>query len=104
MKIIYGSPEFLIEAAQANGGEGIVFVELNYRLGALGCLSGLSLQEAGGVSNAALYDQRLAILWIAENIHLFDGDPSRIITKSQPVEGSRAFGSSKPSYNHPAGP
>ena len=51
---------------------------MNYRLGAFGWLSGSTLQGAGGVSNAGLYDQRLAIEWVAKYIHLFGGDPSQI--------------------------
>ena len=51
---------------------------MNYRLGALGWLSGPTLQAEGGVSNAALYDQMLAIEWVAKYIHLFGGDPNQI--------------------------
>jgi len=53
-------------------------VALNYRLGALGWLSGPTLQGSGGVSNAGFYDQRLAIDWVATYIHLFGGDPHQI--------------------------
>ncbi|KAJ9651969.1 hypothetical protein H2198_008795, partial [Neophaeococcomyces mojaviensis] len=72
------NPSGLINASQANGGQGIVYVALNYRLGALGWLAGPSFQQQGGVSNAALYDQRLAIEWVKTNIHLFGGDPNQI--------------------------
>lgn len=51
---------------------------INYRLGALGWLAGPTVQQEGGVSNAALYDQRLAIEWVKTNIHLFGGDPNQI--------------------------
>lgn len=51
---------------------------MNYRLGALGWLAGPTLQSSGGVSNAGLYDQRLAIEWVSNNIHLFGGDPNQV--------------------------
>ena len=83
----------LVQASQADGSDGIIFVAMNYRLGALGWLSGPSLQDAGGVSNAGLYDQRLAIEWVVENIHLFGGDPNRItlIGESAGGESSHSF-------------
>ncbi|KAL7891990.1 acetylcholinesterase [Trichoderma sp. SZMC 28014] len=73
-----GDPGGLIRASQADGSSGIIFVAMNYRLGAIGWLAGPTLQAAGGVSNAGLYDQRLAIEWVASNIHLFGGDPNQI--------------------------
>lgn len=51
---------------------------MNYRLGALGFLAGPSVEAAGGVQNAGLHDQRLALQWIQDNIHLFGGDPNRV--------------------------
>ena len=73
-----GNPSGLIKLSQADGDEGIIFVEINYRLGALGFLGGPTLQGAGGVSNAGFYDQRLAIEWVAKYIHLFGGDGNNI--------------------------
>lgn len=66
------NPSGLIKASQASGSEGIVFVSINYRLGAFGFLAGPTLQSDGD-ANAALYDQRLALRWVQENIHLFGG-------------------------------
>lgn len=71
-------PDSLLLNAYNKGSEGIVWVALNYRLGALGFLGGPSLQAAGGVSNAAFYDQELAIEWVHNNIHKFGGDPNKI--------------------------
>jgi carboxylesterase type B len=70
-------PEGLMAAASANG-EDIILVQINHRLGAFGWLAGPSVAASGGVSNAALYDQRLAIEWVAKYIGRFGGDPKRI--------------------------
>jgi len=86
----------------ANGGQGIVYVAMNYRLGALGFLSGPTFQEEGGTSNAALYDQRLAIQWVKNNIHLFGGDPNQITLMGESAGGGSimhqitAFGGLRP--------
>jgi carboxylesterase type B len=78
----------LIQRSQEEDGQGLIFVALNYRLGAMGWLSGSSLQAAGGVSNAALYDQRLALEWVAKNIHLFGGDSTQITVMGESAGGS----------------
>ena len=71
------NPARLIEASRASGSEGLVFVSMNYRLGAFGWLAGPTLQSHG-TANAALHDQRLALEWVQKNIHLFGGDPNRV--------------------------
>jgi carboxylesterase type B len=48
------------------------------QLGAFGFLSGPALEAAGGVSNAGLLDQRLALEWVQQNIRHFGGDPQRV--------------------------
>lgn len=73
-----GNPATLIATSQENGGEGVVYVAMNYRLGLFGWLSGSTFNSEDGVSNAALYDQRLAFEWVQEHIHLFGGDPTRV--------------------------
>jgi carboxylesterase type B len=55
----------------------IIFVSINYRLGAFGWLSGPSLQ-ANGVGNAGLYDQAFALKWVQEHIASFGGDPNQV--------------------------
>ena len=76
----------LIKASQASSSKGIVFVSLNYRLGAFGWLSGPTFQS-NGVANAGLYDQRLALNWIRNNIHLFGGDPNRVTVIGESAGG-----------------
>lgn len=98
----YGSPAGLIHSSQNNNAEGIVFVQLNYRLGGLGWLAGPSLQAAGGVSNAGLYDQRLALEWVQNYIHLFGGDSNRVTVMGESAGGGSimhqitAYGGQKP--------
>ncbi|KAI5276034.1 carboxylesterase family protein-like protein [Aureobasidium subglaciale] len=70
-------PISLMNQAKADGEE-FVYVAINYRLGALGWLGGPRLQASGGTANAGLHDQRLALRWVRENIHLFGGDPNRV--------------------------
>ena len=53
----------------------MVLVGVNYRLGALGWLS-LGCEAAPG--NLGLWDQRLALLWVRDNISLFGGDPGQV--------------------------
>jgi carboxylesterase type B len=81
------NPSGLIKASQNDGSPGIIYVALNYRLGALGWLAGPTLQGAGGVSNAGLYDQRLALEWVSNNIHLFGGDPEQITVIGESAGG-----------------
>ena len=60
---------------------------MNYRLGAFGWLAGPTFQESGGISNAGLYDQRLALEWVQKNIHLFGGDPQRVTVMGESAGG-----------------
>jgi carboxylesterase type B len=62
-----------------NGGylaakNGVVVVTLNYRLGALGFLSGTD----GLTGNYGLLDQQLAFEWVRDNAEAFGGDPEKI--------------------------
>lgn len=76
----------MIEASQVNSTEGIIFVSFNYRLGAFGWLSGPTLQS-DGTANAGLYDQRLALQWVQDNIHTFGGDPNRVTVIGESAGG-----------------
>ncbi|KAM5353345.1 hypothetical protein ACJZ2D_016752 [Fusarium nematophilum] len=79
-------PRSLLRRSQTNSSEGVVFVALNYRLGAFGFLAGPSLQ-ANGTANAGLYDQRMALEWIQEHIHLFGGDKNRVTVMGESAGG-----------------
>jgi cholinesterase len=76
----------LIAQSQRDGRDGVVFVALNYRLGLFGWLSGPSFQEQG-TGNLGLWDQRLALKWVQENIHLFGGDPDRVTVMGESAGG-----------------
>ncbi|NXE53141.1 CHLE Cholinesterase, partial [Casuarius casuarius] len=56
--------------------ERVIVVSMNYRTGALGFLALPGNQEAPG--NAGLFDQRLALQWVQENIAAFGGNPRSV--------------------------
>ncbi|KAF2089604.1 alpha/beta-hydrolase [Saccharata proteae CBS 121410] len=85
-KTTNGDPAGLIHRSQDRGSEGIVYVALNYRLGAFGWLAGPTFQE-NGTANAALYDQRMALNWVQDNIHLFGGDKNRVTVFGESAGG-----------------
>ncbi len=62
------------------GDEEMVFVSVNYRLGALGFLElgALYGEEYRGSGNCGMLDVLLALRWIHRNIGRFGGDPERI--------------------------
>jgi para-nitrobenzyl esterase len=59
---------------------GCVYVSVNYRLGALGCLdlSSLSSPDIPFDSNLYLRDLVLALQWVRDNIAGFGGDPGNV--------------------------
>ena len=59
---------------------GVVFVNLNYRLGALGYLdfTRYSTPERPFESNLGLRDQLAALEWVRDNIAAFGGDPGNV--------------------------
>ncbi|KAL4921722.1 Alpha/Beta hydrolase protein [Aspergillus aurantiobrunneus] len=65
----------------STGGLNAVFVAVGYRLNVFGFLAGAPLQDEspeGAVGNYGLWDQRLAMDWVYENISAFGGDPENI--------------------------
>lgn len=58
-------------------GKPIVAVSINYRLGGWGFLASREVQAANA-SNIGLFDQRLALRWIRENVKAFGGDPDAV--------------------------
>ncbi|KAH8660255.1 Alpha/Beta hydrolase protein [Xylariales sp. PMI_506] len=58
-------------------GKPVIFVAVEYRVGAFGFLAGKEVLDAG-VANLGLLDQRQAMKWVADNIEAFGGDPDKV--------------------------
>ncbi|EME83778.1 uncharacterized protein MYCFIDRAFT_214499 [Pseudocercospora fijiensis CIRAD86] len=58
-------------------GNNFVAVTIQYRLGAFGFLSSDEVYRKGAV-NAGLLDQQLALQWVQQYIHAFNGDPTQV--------------------------
>lgn len=63
--------------ASVKMGQPTIFVSIAYRLGPYGFLGGKAILDEGS-ANAGLLDQRLAMEWVAENIHSFGGNPDNV--------------------------
>jgi para-nitrobenzyl esterase len=77
---ILGSSATPLYDGAALARRGCVYVSVNYRLGALGCLdlSSLSTRDITIDSNLYLRDLVLALQWIRDNIAGFGGDPGNV--------------------------
>lgn len=64
----------------------IIAVSINYRVGGWGFLGSKEV-AAAGVANIGLYDQRLALEWIQENIQAFGGDPEQVTIAGESAGG-----------------
>ncbi|BBY53446.1 carboxylesterase/lipase family protein [Mycobacterium koreense] len=77
---ILGSSATPIYDGAALARRGCIYVSMNYRLGALGCLdlSSLSTAEYPLESNLFLRDIVAALQWVRDNIAVFGGDPDNV--------------------------
>lgn len=77
---IMGSSATPLYDGAALARRGCVYVSVNYRLGALGCLdlSSLSTPDITIESNLYLRDLVLALQWVHGNIAAFGGDPANV--------------------------
>lgn len=77
---ILGSSATPLYDGAALARRGCVYVSVNYRLGALGCLdlSSLSTQDVTIDGNLYLRDLVMALRWVKENIANFGGDPGNV--------------------------
>lgn len=70
--------------------EGIVYVSVEYRLGALGFMAhpDLAKESPKGVTgNYGLLDQIMALQWIHDNITAFGGDPEKVTIAGESAGG-----------------
>ncbi|KAE8269388.1 hypothetical protein A4X09_0g2963 [Tilletia walkeri] len=76
-----------IVAESMHAGSPVIWISINYRLGAFGFLGGssmLSAAKAGtAVLNAGMFDTRMALKWVQRNIAAFGGDPTRVTLMGQ---------------------
>jgi para-nitrobenzyl esterase len=77
---ILGSSATPIYDGAALARRGCVYVSVNYRLGALGCmdLSALSTPENPIDDNLFLRDLVMALQWVRDNVGAFGGDPDNV--------------------------
>ncbi|SPM42314.1 carboxylesterase, LipT [Mycobacterium numidiamassiliense] len=77
---ILGSSATPLYDGAALARRGCVYVSVNYRLGALGCLdlSSLSTADITIDSNLYLRDLVLALQWVRDNVAQFGGDPDNV--------------------------
>ena len=80
------NPANLLSFARDENNDGMIFVSINYRLGALGFLAGPEVAKDGDL-NAGLLDQRLALKWIQKNIHSFGGDADQVTAMGESAGG-----------------
>ncbi|TFB00441.1 Lipase 2 [Trichoderma ghanense] len=59
-------------------GHGLIFVNFNYRVGALGFLASEHVRQDGHL-NAGLLDQRKLLHWVKKHIKQFGGNPNHIV-------------------------
>ncbi|KAI0379027.1 Alpha/Beta hydrolase protein [Hypomontagnella monticulosa] len=67
-------------------GNNMIFVTMNYRVGAYGFLAGTTMEKEG-LPNAGLWDQRAAFQWVKDYISLVGGDPKRVTAMGQSAGG-----------------
>ncbi len=71
--------------------DGVVLVEVNYRLGALGFFAHPALTKAAAprelLANYGLMDQIAALKWVQRNIRVFGGDPANVTVFGESAGG-----------------
>ncbi|KAI1806311.1 alpha/beta-hydrolase [Daldinia bambusicola] len=70
----------------SQSGNNMIFVAMNYRVGAFGFLAGTTMENEG-IPNAGLWDQRAAFRWVKDYISLVGGDPRRVTAMGQSAGG-----------------
>ncbi|KAI0169237.1 alpha/beta-hydrolase [Hypoxylon sp. FL1284] len=70
----------------AQSDNNMIYVAMNYRVGAYGFLAGTTMEKEG-LPNAGLHDQRAAFQWVKDHISLFGGDPTQVTAMGQSAGG-----------------
>ncbi len=80
-----GSSGMASYGGEAMAQRGAVFVNFNYRVGALGLMAhpALSAEQGGHSGNYGIMDQTAALRWVRDNIAQFGGDPAKVIIIGQ---------------------
>ncbi len=82
---VSGSAACAIYDGEEMAKQGVVFVSINYRVGAFGFLAHpeLSKEQNNGSGNYGLQDQIAALKWIQQNITSFGGNPAQVTIAGQ---------------------
>jgi para-nitrobenzyl esterase len=80
-----GSSGIAIYGGEEVAQQGAVFVNFNYRVGALGFMAHpeLTREQGGHSGNYGYLDQNAALRWIHDNIAAFGGDPGKVVITGQ---------------------
>ena len=80
-----GSAGMAVYGGESVAREGAIFVNLNYRVGALGFMAHpeLTREQGGHSGNYGYLDQNAALRWVHDNIEAFGGDPAQVIITGQ---------------------
>jgi para-nitrobenzyl esterase len=82
---VSGSAACAVYDGEEMAKRGIVFVSINYRVGAFGFMAHpeLSKEQNNASGNYGILDQLAALQWVKKNIAAFGGDPSRVTIAGQ---------------------
>ena len=81
-----GSSNCAVYDGEEMAKKGIVFVSINYRVGALGFMAHPELSKESGHNSSGNYgflDQIAALQWVQKNIAAFGGDPTNVTIAGQ---------------------
>ncbi|KAF2008195.1 acetylcholinesterase precursor [Amniculicola lignicola CBS 123094] len=81
------NPAGLLAASGSAKQGDVIYVSINYRLGALGFVSGSSYQAEGGAANLGLLDQQFALQWVKRYIGTFGGDAKKVTVFGESAGG-----------------
>ncbi|KAJ9259629.1 hypothetical protein DTO212C5_8583 [Paecilomyces variotii] len=82
-KTAYGYGDGLLESDFLKNHRDIIYISINYRLGFFGWLAG----SEDVTPNLGLFDQRFALQWVRQYIHLFGGDPDNVTIMGESAGG-----------------